>query len=144
MFPSTRYKRAWSGVMQYFMICPSLNKKEWNKNGCRKYCMTNFNIRMVLDWKSKPVAAWSLVRPISSTQTLTHARTHAQYAGFACILFKNLLPHAMLPREGSRSHETLMTRIRVCIRVCQRKMKTPTRLLTCHGNSSTANVCNDI
>ena len=134
------------GFCQYFMTCFSLNKKGWNKNGGRKDFMTNFNIRMVLDWKSKPVAAWSLVRPIPPppTHTHTHARTHAQYARFALsksrvqvqiILFKNVLPHAMLPREGYRSM-TWMTRIRVCIRVCQHKMKTPARLLICHGKSS--------
>ena len=37
--------------------CPSLNKKEWNGNDYRKYFVTNFNIRMALDWKSQPIAA---------------------------------------------------------------------------------------
>ena len=37
--------------------------------------------------------------------------------------------------------ETLMTWIRVCIRVCQQKMKTPAKLRTGHGKSTTAKIC---
>ena len=36
-----------------------------------------------------------------------------------------------------------MTWIRVRIRVCQQKMKTPARLRTGPGKSTTANVCGD-
>ena len=38
--------------------------------------------------------------------------------------------------------ETLMTRIRVRIRVVS-KNEDPARLRTCHGKSTTANVCDD-
>ena len=39
--------------------------------------------------------------------------------------------------------DTLMTRIRVSIRVCQQNIKTPARLRTGHGKSTMANVCGD-
>ena len=58
--------------------CPSLMRR--NENDCRKKnSMTNFNIRMVLDWKREPVTVWSQVSLTShKVDTHTHARLHTR------------------------------------------------------------------
>ena len=74
--------------------------------------MTNFNNRMVLDRKSEPATAWSLVRP-TSHRVDTHTSAICKTGIADTIVSKsnvlvyyyffwknNVLSHAMLPREG--------------------------------------------
>ena len=110
--------------------------------------MTNFNIRMELEGKSELVTAWSLVRPTPHrVDTHMHARTICKTGiadrivskSYVLVHFKASYRMQCCPEKA----ETLMTQIRVRIRVSQQKIKTPARLRTGHGKSTTANVCGD-
>ena len=107
--------------------------------------MTNFNIRMELDGKSDLVTAWSLVRPTSHrVDTHMHARTICKTGIADRIVPKSFVLAHYRTQCCPENDETLMTRIRVRIRICQQTIKkNPARLRTGHGKSFTANVCGD-
>ena len=100
--------------------------------------MTNFNIRIVLDGKSELVTAWSLVKPTSHRiDKHTHARTHDMqdwhrwYDSVKILCASSFFKASYCTQCCPEKAETLMTRIRVRIRVCQQKKKTPKSVKKC-------------